>query len=73
MVSAPRIPSGSFMGLAIRRLISAKPGLILIQGPAVRRPNSANPGFNFNPGFFFVCSKAFSLIIFSILPRTSNL
>ena len=38
----------------------------------VRRPISANPGLNFNLGFFFFCSKAFSRIIFSILLRASN-
>ena len=38
----------------------------------VRRPISANPGLNFNPGFLFFCSKAFSRIIFSILFRASN-
>ena len=27
------------------------------QGPVVRRPISANPGLNFNPGFFFFCSN----------------
>ena len=42
-------------------------------GPVVRRPISANPGLNFNPGFSFsFCSKAFSRIIFSILFRASN-
>ena len=29
------------------------------QGPVVRRPISANPGLNVNPGFFFFCSKYF--------------
>ena len=38
----------------------------------VRRPISSNPGSNFNPAFFFFCSKAFSWIIFSILFRASN-
>ena len=42
------------------------------QGPVVRRPISANPGLNFNPGFFFFCLKAFSQIIFSLLLRASN-
>ena len=42
------------------------------QDPVVRRPISANPGLNFNLGFFFFCSKAFSRIIFSILFRASN-
>ena len=41
-------------------------------GPDVRRPISANPGLNFNLGFFFFCSKAFSRIIFSIFFRASN-
>ena len=36
-------------------------------GPVVRRPISANPGLNFNLGFFVFCSKAFSRIIFSLL------
>ena len=45
--------------------------LIKDQGPVVRRPISANPGLNFNPGFFFFCSKAFSQIIFPI-PFTAS-
>ena len=52
-----------------RRIISA---LTTTQGPVVRRPISANPGLNFNPGFFFLCSKAFSRIFFSLLFRVSN-
>ena len=46
-----------------------------LPGPVVRRPISANPGLNFNLGFFFFfffCSKAFSRIIFSILYSASN-
>ena len=38
----------------------------------VRRPISANPGLNFNLGFYFFCSKAFFRIIFSILFRASD-
>ena len=41
-------------------------------GPVVRRPISANPGLNFNPGFFFFCSKVFSRVISSLLFRASN-
>ena len=41
-------------------------------GPVARRPISANLGLNFDPGFFFFCSKAFSPIIFSIIFRASN-
>ena len=41
-------------------------------GPVVRTPVSANPGLNFNPGFFFFLSKALYRIIFSILFRVSN-
>ena len=37
-----------------------------LQSPVVRTPVSANPGLNFNLGFFFFLSKAFSWIIFSI-------
>ena len=39
--------------------------------PVVWRPIIANPGLNFNPGFSFFCSKAFSWLIFSILFRAS--
>ena len=45
---------------------------LLQLGPVVRRPISANPGQNFNTGFFFFCSKAFFRIILSILFRASN-
>ena len=41
------------------------------QGPVVRRSISANPGLNFNLGFFFFCSIAFSWIIFYSF-RASN-
>ena len=41
-------------------------------GPVVRTPVSANPGLNFNPGFFIFLSKALSQIIFSFLFRVSN-
>ena len=30
------------------------------------------PGVKCNPGFFFLCSKPFSRIIFSVIFRTSN-
>ena len=43
-----------------------------LQCPVVRTPVSANPGLNFNLGFFFFLSKAFSWIIFSIFFRVSN-
>ena len=33
---------------------------IIQQGPVVRKPSSANPRLNFNLGFFFFFSKAFS-------------
>ena len=42
------------------------------RGPVVRRPISANPGLNFNPGPLFFSSKAFSRTIFSILFRVAN-
>ena len=41
-------------------------GFVTYQGPVVRTPVSANPGLNFNPGFFFFLSKALSRIISSI-------
>ena len=43
-----------------------------LQGQVVRTPVSANPGLNFNPGFFFFLSKALSWIIFYISFRASN-
>ena len=42
------------------------------QVPVVRRPISANPGLNFNPGLSFFSSKAFSRTILSILFRVAN-
>ena len=41
-------------------------------GPVVRRPISAYPGLNFNPGLFFFSSKPFSRTIFSIIFRVAN-
>ena len=41
-------------------------------GPVVQTPVSANPQLHFNPGFFFLLSKAPSLIILSSLFRVSN-
>ena len=41
-------------------------------GPIVRRPISAYPGVKFIPGILFLCSKAFSRIIFSVILRASN-
>ena len=43
-----------------------------LPGPVVRRPISANPGLNFNMGFFFFCSKAFSRIIHQIVSKRNN-
>ena len=40
--------------------------------PIVQRPISVNPGLNYNPSFFFFCSKAPSQLIFSFLLRVSN-
>ena len=31
-----------------------------------------NPGFKFNPGFFFLRSKGFSRVIFSVILIASN-
>ena len=47
-------------------------GCYLTLGPVVQMPVSANPGLNFNPGFFFFLSKAHYRIIFSILFRVSS-
>ena len=46
--------------------------IVLIQGPVVRRPISTNLGLNFNPGPFFLSSKAFPRTIFSILFLVAN-
>ena len=57
-----------------RKKVSLKEmqSLIDLLGPVVRSPVSANPGLNFNPGFFFFLSKALSRIIFSFLFGVSN-
>ena len=41
-------------------------------GPVVLRPITAWPRVKFDPDFFFLCSKAFSWIIFSVIFRASN-
>ena len=46
-------------------------GTVLPQDPVVRKPISTNLGLNFNLGFLFFCSKAFTRIIFTILYRAS--
>ena len=46
-------------------------GTVLPQGPVVRKPISTNSGLNFNRGFLFFSSKAFTWIIFTILYRAS--
>ena len=50
--------------------LSLKPNILL--GQVVRTPVSANPGLNFNPGFFFFLSKAVSRTIFCIIFRVCN-
>ena len=72
---------GAFM-ISVKTVIARESGLrnrknlACVQsgvlGPVVRTPVSANPGLNFNPGFFFLSSKAHCRIIFSILFRVSN-
>ena len=44
----------------------------ILQGPVVLKSTSANPGLNFNLGFFFFSSKVLSCIIFYIVFRVSN-
>ena len=67
-------PLGTHMGLILG--LEPRPHhcatLALQLGPVVQTPVSANPGLNFNLGFFFYLSKALSGIIFSILFRVSN-
>ena len=43
-----------------------------VLGPVVQTPVSANPGLNFNRGFFFFSSKTLTRIIFYIFFRVSN-
>ena len=42
------------------------------QGSVVQRPISANLSLNFNAGFFFFYSKAFSRVMFSVHLTSSN-
>ena len=41
-------------------------------GQALTRAQLFEGGLALNPGFFFLCSKAFSRIIFSVILRASN-
>ena len=43
-----------------------------MQGPVVRRRIGAKPGVKFNLGLFFLYSKAFSWLIFSVIVGPSN-
>ena len=54
------------------RDFSHKKASVVNYGLFVRRPIGANQGLNFNPGFFFLCEKPFSPIIFSIHFRAFN-
>ena len=56
----------------ITEITQAKGETSILQGPVVRTRVSANPGLNFNRGFFFFLSKALSRIIFSIFFSISN-
>ena len=56
----------------MQQLKTLNPFTLRLLGRVVRRPVSANPGLNFNPGFFFFSSKAFSRKIFPILFRVFN-
>ena len=59
-------------GLTVNCVVWPELSLFRPLSPVVRRPISANPGLNFNPGLFFFSSKAFSRTIFSILFRVAN-
>ena len=44
-----------------KKCYEREPGTVInLLCPVVRTPVSANPGLNFNPGFFFFLSKALS-------------
>ena len=67
-IKASAVWVGKFGGF-----LCGRPARVTSVGPNVRRRISAiNPGLNFNPSFFFFCSKAFSRTIFSLLFRTSS-
>lgn len=46
--------------------------LLYTLGSVSRRLTSSNRGLNFDLGLILFCSRAFSLIIFSVLFRASN-
>ena len=56
----------------MQQLKTLNPFTLRLLGRVVRRPVSANPGLNFNPGLFFFSSKAFSRKISPILFRVFN-
>ena len=77
MSSCFSLQSGIFFpDIAIKQNLKENIQILLVdftdQGPVVRTLLSANLGLNFNPGFFFLLSKALSQIIFSILFTVSN-
>ena len=64
--------NGELRRLALRYGdLEIPPKIWSLPGPVIRTPVSANPGINFNPGFFIFVSKALSRIIFSFLFRVS--
>ena len=56
----------------MQQLKTLNPFTLRLLGRVVRRPVSANPRLNFNPGLFFFSSKTFSQKNFSILFRVGN-
>ena len=65
-------PNINRLGPVVQKVDSAIQGIAIYPGPVVRTPVSTNLRLNFNPGFFFLLSKALSRIIFFILFRVSN-
>jgi len=63
-----------FLARLSRPLASNRNACATILDPVVRRPISANPGqgLNFNPGFFFFCSKGYSRIFVSVRFKATN-
>ena len=66
------LPNINRLGPVVQKVDSAIQGIAIYPGPVVRTPVSTNLRLNFNPGFFFLLSKALSRIIFFILFRVSN-
>ena len=61
-----------FLSASLHPGVYCEGGVIILLGPVVRRPISANPGLNFNLRFFIPLLKSLFGKIFSVLFKASS-